>query len=104
LAGHAAHNRLLVCATKPAPIQITWADYVGTTGLMAMDYLLADRYEVPPEAEAYYSERLLRMPNDYVCYDPPSYAPAVSPLPAMKRGFVTFGSFNSRPKITFDMV
>jgi protein O-GlcNAc transferase len=104
LAGHTAKNRLLVCARKPAPIQITWADYVGTTGLTAIDYLLADRYEVPLEAEPYYTERVLRMPNDYVCYDPPPYAPAVSPPPAMKRGFVTFSSFNHRPKITFEMV
>ena len=76
LAGHTAHNRLLVFARKPAPIQVTWAGYVGTTGLKAMDYLLADRYEVPPGAERHYRERVLRMPDGYVCYDPPVYAPA----------------------------
>jgi predicted O-linked N-acetylglucosamine transferase (SPINDLY family) len=104
LAGHTAKNRLLVCARKPAPIQITWADYVGTTGLAAIDYLLADRYEVLPEAEAHYCERVLRMPNGYICYDPPPYAPAVTELPAVRQGFVTFSSFNHRPKITFEMV
>jgi predicted O-linked N-acetylglucosamine transferase (SPINDLY family) len=104
LAGHTAKNRLLVFARKPAPIQVTWAGYAGTTGLAAMDYILADRYEIPPEAETYYSERALRLPDGYVCYDPPGYAPAVQPLPALERGFVTFGSFNNPAKITSQVV
>ena len=105
LAGHTAHNRLLVFARKPAPIQVTWAGYVGTTGLQAMDYLLADQYEVPPGAEQHYQERVLRMPDGYVCYDPPVYAPAVTPLPALDRdpqagAPVTFGCFNNPAKVT----
>ena len=52
LAGHTAHNRLLVFARKPAPIQITWIGYEGTTGLAAMDYLLADRHVVPEGSRA----------------------------------------------------
>ena len=51
LAGHTAHNRLLVFARKPAPMQITWIGYEGTTGLAAMDYVLGDRYVVPAEIE-----------------------------------------------------
>ena len=47
LAGHTAHNRMLTFVRKPAPIQITWIGYEGTTGLSAIDYLLADRYMVP---------------------------------------------------------
>jgi predicted O-linked N-acetylglucosamine transferase (SPINDLY family) len=100
LAGHTAHNRLLVFARKPAPIQMTWAGYVGTTGLKAMDYLLADHYEIPPGTEHCYQEQVLRMPDGYVCYDPPDDAPPVTPLPALQRGAVTFCCFNNPAKIT----
>ncbi len=99
LAGHSGNNRLTVLAHKPAPIQITWAGYPATTGLRAVDYILADRHEIPPESERHYSERVLRMPDAYVCYEPPEYAPPVSPLPATLNGHVTFGSFNNPVKI-----
>lgn len=100
LAGHTTRNRLLVFARKPAPIQVTWIGYVGTTGLSAMDYVVADRWEVPQGAERYYCEKVLRLPDGYVCYEPPPYAPAVAPLPAQTQGHVTFGSFNNPVKIT----
>ncbi len=104
LAGHTGQGRLLAFARKPAPIQVTWAGYVGTTGLTAMDYILADRYEIPPQSETYYCERVLRMPDGYVCYDPPDYAPPVSPLPAAEHGFVTFAGFHNTVKITPEVV
>jgi predicted O-linked N-acetylglucosamine transferase (SPINDLY family) len=104
LAGHTASNRLLTFARKPAPVQISWMGYVGTTGLGAMDYLLADRHEVPVPSETFYRERILRLPQGYVCYEPPAYAPPIVPLPASQQGFVTFGSFNNPVKITTEVV
>ena len=104
LGGHTARNRLLVFARKPAPIQITWIGYEGTTGLGTMDYLLADRHVAPEGMEPFIRERVLRMPDGYLCYEPPASAPVVAPLPSLKRGYTTFGSFNNPAKITAEVV
>jgi len=99
LSGHTADNRLLAFARKPAPVQASWAGYVGTTGLSAMDYLISDERETPAGSEPFYTERILRLPDCYVCFAPPGYAPAVGPLPALAAGHVTFGCFNNLAKL-----
>jgi predicted O-linked N-acetylglucosamine transferase (SPINDLY family) len=104
LSGHTEGNRLLAFAQRPAPIQIAWIGYPGTTGMAAIDYLIADRYQVPPGSEAHYRETMLRMPDSSVCFDPPVEAPAVGPLPALTKGYVTFGSFNSLAKLTPEVI
>jgi predicted O-linked N-acetylglucosamine transferase (SPINDLY family) len=87
-------------ARKPAPVQLTWLGYVGTTGLQAIDYLIADRYHVPEGTESHFREKVLRLPDGYVCYEPPTGAPPVGPLPAQERGAVTLASFSNPAKIT----
>ena len=105
LAGHTARNRLLVFARKPAPIQITWIGYEGTTGLATMDYLLADRHVVPQGSERYYREQVLRMPDGYLCYDPPPVPPpAAAGCRRLEQGRATFGSFNNPAKIGPEVV
>jgi predicted O-linked N-acetylglucosamine transferase (SPINDLY family) len=99
LGGHVG-RRLLAFARRPAPLQITWLGYVGTTGLSTMDGLLADRFHIRPGEEAWYSEKVLRMPNDYVCYGPPTNAAEIGPLPARQHGEVTFGCFNNPAKFS----
>ena len=104
LAGHTAKNRLLVFARKPAPIQVKWVGYAGSTGLSAMDYLIADYQHVPEGAERHYSERVIRLPDGYICYEPPDYAPQAGPLPFERNGFITFGCFNNPAKINDDVL
>ena len=117
MAGHTAKNRLLAFAEKPAPVQAVGGGLGGTTGMDAMDYILADRFEIPPGFERFYSEAVVRLPDGYVCYAPPDTAPAVAPLPAFakpasagegrparEKGFVTFGCFNAAAKVTPEAV
>lgn len=94
LNGHTKGNRLTAFARRAAPVQATWLDYVDTTGMKAMDYIIADRFLIPEENEAFYAETVLRLPNDCLCYSAPDYAPPVASPPALKNGFVRFCSFN----------
>jgi predicted O-linked N-acetylglucosamine transferase (SPINDLY family) len=71
-----------------------------STGMPEMDWFLTDRWETPPALEHLYSERMLRMPDGYACYSPPPHAPDVTPPPAFRNGYVTFGCFNNLAKIT----
>jgi predicted O-linked N-acetylglucosamine transferase (SPINDLY family) len=101
LGGHTGYNRLLIFTHKPAPIQVAWLGYPNTTGLSAMDYRLTDGFADPLGAtEQLHSEKLIRLPECFSCYQPPTEVPEVSGLPAREKGYVTFGSFNNLAKIT----
>ena len=98
---HSAGNRLMALALKPAPVQMTYLAYPGTSGLSAMDYRLTDARLDPIENgnDRYYSERSLRL-DEYWCYNPPEEAPEVNDLPALTAGHVTFGCFNALAKLS----
>jgi protein O-GlcNAc transferase len=101
LAGHTGYNRMLLFARKPAPIQVSWLGYPNTTGLKTMDYRLVDAYTDPPGlTDPYYTEKLVRLPESFLCYQPDTDSPAVGSLPALKTGYITFGSFNIFPKVS----
>ena len=104
LSGHSAHNRLPVFARKPAPIQATWLGYLATTGLPAMDYLIADAWTLPASEERHFTEKIWRLPESYLCFTPPRLTIPVSPLPALSSGVVTFGSFNNLTKVSDQVI
>ncbi len=100
LSGHTAGHRLLVFARKPAPVQVTYLGALSTTGLSTIDYKLTDRFLSPPRGREWFSEKLIRLPGCFTCYQPPHDAPPVAPPPSAKAGRVTFGSFNNVAKLT----
>ncbi|HTY51128.1 MAG TPA: tetratricopeptide repeat protein [Steroidobacteraceae bacterium] len=66
LMGYTQGTRLPVLASRAACVQVGWLGYPGTLGARFMDYLIADEFVVPLEAEAHYAERIVRLP----CFQP----------------------------------
>ncbi|WP_158306038.1 tetratricopeptide repeat protein [Azospirillum sp. B510] len=99
LDGHSNGNRLRAFALKPAPVQVSWIGYFHTTGLPAMDAIFMDAAMVRPGEEGRFVERVIRLPYSRFCYKAPDCAGAVAPPPSVRRGAVTFGSFNLIAKL-----
>jgi predicted O-linked N-acetylglucosamine transferase (SPINDLY family) len=97
---HTAHNRLLVFARKPAPVQVTYLAYCGSSGMSTMDYRLSDPHLDPLDTDlSCYTEATLRLPRTYWCYlAGPSPTPCLTP--AIGNGFVTFGCLNNFAKVS----
>jgi protein O-GlcNAc transferase len=97
---HMSNGRPLVFARKPAPVQIAWLAYPGTTGMDAMDYRLSDPRLDPEGFEDHYTEHTLRLPDSFWCYDPLTAALPVGGLPALERSHLTLGCLNNPCKLT----
>jgi protein O-GlcNAc transferase len=98
---HSAAHRLLVFARKPAPVQATYLAYCGTSGMTAMDWRLSDPYLDGPEADlSVYSEKTVRLPHTFWCYQPGGATPEVSATPALTSGHVTYGCLNKFSKVS----
>ena len=109
LRGHAAANRLTLFARKPAPVQVNMVGYFNTTGLATMDYRITDEHQDPPGmTEQFHTEQLVRLPHSCWCYTADvdgstgltAGAPEVTEPPALKNGYVTFGSLNKTVKVS----
>jgi protein O-GlcNAc transferase len=102
LSGHTSSNRLLVFARRAAPVQVSYLGYPDSTGLNTMDYRFTDAFADPPEmTDGFYTERLVRLENTFLCYRPEENSPAVGPLPAVKKsGHIRLGSFNRLAKFS----
>jgi protein O-GlcNAc transferase len=105
LAGHMGRHRLLAFARRAAPVQVTYLGYPNTTGLATMDYRITDPEADPPGmTENHYAEKLLRLPQGFLCYEPPTGSPPVRANHNEREPFITFGSFNNFAKISAEVL
>ncbi len=103
LSGHTAYNRLPVFALRPAPVQITWIGYPGTTGIKEMDYILLSTNLARSQVLAKQLSEQVIFFETRKCFEPHPKCPEVNALPALRNGYITFASFN-RPKKINDHV
>lgn len=66
LNGYSKDARLNVFAMRPAPIIVNWLGFPGTLGTPYHNYVIADEFIVPKEHDAYFTEKVMRLP----CYQP----------------------------------
>jgi protein O-GlcNAc transferase len=105
LSGHTAMSRLRALAVKATPVTATWLGYPATTGLATIDWRITDAIADPPGAERFYTEKLLRLADGFLCYEAPARdVPEVAPAPAEATGRVTFGSFNNPQKLLISTI
>jgi protein O-GlcNAc transferase len=69
LMGFTGEERLTSVAHRPAPLAVNFLGFPGTLGADVCDYVIADRYVIPPEAELHYAERVVRLPGCYLPTD-----------------------------------
>lgn len=99
--GYTRDARTAIFARRPAPVQINWLGYPGTLGTPYHHYIIADAWIIPPEAELYYSERVLRLP----CYQPNDRQRVIAETPTRaaaglpEQSFV-FCCFNASQKLS----
>jgi predicted O-linked N-acetylglucosamine transferase (SPINDLY family) len=98
LAGYTQVHGITVLSARPAPVLATYCGYPNTTGSSRVGWRIIDSHTDPAGAEAFATERLLRLDPCFLCYRPEADAPDVAPLPTERKGHITFGSFNAQRK------
>ena len=103
LKGNAGDRRTSILARRAAPVQVSYLGYPGTMGVPFIDYIIADRIIITLENQAYYTEKIVYLPNSYMATDnsrpiaTETLSRAAEELP--ETGFV-FASFNYSYKIS----
>jgi protein O-GlcNAc transferase len=97
--GHNAGGRLPVFAHRPAPVQVSWLNYMQTTGVRAMDYTLHSDTVDQPGMQDLFCETIWRMGVTSAPFRP-DRPPSMAPTPMARNGYPTFGSFSHPSKVT----
>ncbi len=102
--GHTAGSRMGVFARRAAPVQIAWINFVQTTGLPTMDYVLHSDSMAAPGTDALFTETVFSMGPVTIPYRPSMTRAEPVDTPALQSGIVTFASFNHPAKFSAETI
>ena len=97
LSGHTKDNRLSLFKLKPSPVQVTWLGQAGPLGVPEIDFMFTDAYQVEPEEEKFYTERVKRFKGFIAPYsyeEKAAHKSIQQEIPFYRNGFISFGSAN----------
>ena len=103
LKGHTPDARPGILAHRPAPLQVSYLGYPGTTGAPFIDYAIADGVVIPQGEEEFFSEQVVRLPHSYQVNDATRAIAERAPSrgeAGLPDGAFVFCAFNNSYKIT----
>ena len=107
LSGYTSGNKIGIFIQRAAPIQISWAGYLNSTGLKNMDYIIADSSVVPVNAKNMFIESIIRLPNAWTTLSElgmPITSEVSAITPAICNKYLTFGCFSKIYKINKEVI
>lgn len=104
LNGYSFPRRFGMFMRKPAPVQAGWFNMYAPSGVRQLDYIIGDKWVIPPEEEEYYTEKVLRVSGSYIAFRVLYAVPDVAPPPSLETGRITFGCLSVQRKITSEMI
>jgi len=105
MSGHTNNGNLEIFANRAAPIQLSWASFLTTTGIKEIDYIIGDPHVTPLDTKEYFSEKIINLQNIW-CHLSTSNIPHIDTVetPAIKNGYITYGSFNNLNKLNDEVI
>lgn len=106
LAGFSPGHRFSAMATRCAPVQISYLNHTGTSGIRNVDYVIADDIALRKDEDSFFTEEIYRLPGSFFCFnfEEEDSGEEPCPPPHVTNNYVTFGCFGHGAKFNPQLI